>query len=275
MQLPRDTSDHSVTDSTPSGDSSHSRHEPKLSVVIPTYNEQARLPQTLNEITTWLRQRFPQDFEIIIVDDNSPDGTGDIVHEFAKENPETRLLTQPGNLGKGAAVRRGCMQSQGKYVLFIDADHSTPIESLDQFMPHVESGRAGAVVGVRTYQEDEDRGRRIIGLIAQLIAHLIVFKRAVVDSQCGFKLFTKDVVTRIFPLARVNGGMLDAELFYLLHKFNISCKYVPVLWANKPGSRINVWLCMLRDPIDMMRIRLRDSLGCYNRPVPNNRQPWA
>jgi dolichyl-phosphate beta-glucosyltransferase len=248
---------------------------PKLSVVIPTYNERERLPLTLQEITPWLRQRFPQDFEIIVVDDNSPDGTGTLVLQFAQENPETRLLVQPGNIGKGAAVRRGCMEAHGKYVLFIDADHSTPIESLDQFMPHVETGVIGAVVGVRTYQEDECRWRRIIGLISQLLAHLVVFKRAVVDSQCGFKLFSKDVVARIFPLARVNGGMLDVELFYLLHKLNIPCRYVPVSWANKPGSRINIWLCMVRDPLDMVRIRVRDALGRYAKPVPNNSQPWS
>jgi dolichyl-phosphate beta-glucosyltransferase len=247
---------------------------PFLSVVIPTYMESARLPRTFEEILPYLHSRFPS-FEVIVVDDNSSDGTGDIVRRYAQVHGNIHLLTQPGRLGKGAAVRRGCMAARGQYILFMDADHSTPIQELDQFLPAISSSTAAAVAGVRTYQEGESRARRIIGLLGQVLAHLIVFKKAVVDSQCGFKLFTAEAVTRVFPFARVNGGMLDVELFYLMHKFGVPCRFVPVSWKNKPGSRISILVCMIRDPLDMLRIRVRDLVGVYKQPLPLTRQPWA
>lgn len=246
---------------------------PHLSVVIPTYNESARLPRTLAEIRPYLERHYP-DHEIIVVDDNSPDGTGQLVTALAQSDPRLRLLTQPGKIGKGAALRRGCLAARGRYVLFMDADHATPIAEIENFLPHLEAGQAGAVAGVRTYQEDESRGRRLIGITAMLLAHLIVFRKAVVDSQCGFKLFTAQTVQRLFPYCRVNGGMIDVELFFLMHSLDVSCRYEPVHWNNKAGSRINVLACMIRDPIDMLRIRLRGLLGGYRRPLAASEQPW-
>jgi dolichyl-phosphate beta-glucosyltransferase len=246
----------------------------KLSVVVPTYNETGRLPLTLREVIPYLEASFA-DYELIVVDDNSPDGTGRIVRDAARAHPRIRLLEQPRKFGKGAALRRGCMAAAGEMVLFMDADHSTPIAEVEQFVPHLVHQRADVVVGVRTYQEDESRGRRVIGLVGQLLAHLIVFRKAVVDSQCGFKLFTAAAVRELFPFCRVRGGMIDVELFYLMHKKRLRCYYQPVHWKNKPGSRINILACMLRDPLDMLRIRLRDLLGLYAEPVPERDQPWA
>jgi len=245
-----------------------------VSVVIPTYKEASRLPRTLQEILPYLESHFPA-HELLVVDDNSPDGTDRIVHECARLHPQVRLITQPGKLGKGAAVRRGCLEATGEYILFMDADHSTPIQELEEFMAVITHSNADAVAGVRTYQEDESRSRRIIGLLGQLLAHVLVFRKAVVDSQCGFKLFTRAAVGRLFPLARVDGGMLDVELFYLMHKQSLTCRFVPVAWDNKPGSRINILACIIRDPLDMLRIRFRDMLGVYERKIPAAEQPWA
>lgn len=249
------------------------RFSHSLSVILPTYKEERRLPQTLREILEYLVPRF-QTFEVIVVDDNSPDATPQIVAKFAGEYPQVRLITQPGKIGKGAALRRGCMEAVCDYVLFMDADHATPIAEVETFFFHLVGQAEGSVVGVRTYQENESRVRRIIGLICQLMAHLIVFKKSVFDSQCGFKLFTKSTAGRLFPYARVNGGMIDVELFFLLHKLNIPCKYVPVTWNNKPGSRLNFLLCFVQDPSDMLRIRLRDLANVYKTPIPLEQQPW-
>jgi dolichyl-phosphate beta-glucosyltransferase len=245
-----------------------------LSVVIPTYNEAARLPRTLREITPYLAAGF-RDYEIVIVDDNSPDGTGRIVEEAFRANPRIHLISHPGRLGKGVALRHGCMAAKGDMVLFMDADHSTPIDELERFFPVLIREGADVAVGVRTYQEDESRGRRIIGMLAQLLAHIIVFRKAVVDSQCGFKLFTARAVGELFPFCRVNGGMIDVELFYLMHKKNLRCYYQPVHWRNKPGSSISILACMLRDPVDMVKIRVKDFLGLYAKPVPEEAQPWV
>jgi dolichyl-phosphate beta-glucosyltransferase len=146
----------------------------------------------------------------------------------------------------------------------MDADLATPIEELGTMLPQLATGRFGAVVGVRTYQESESKWRRIIGLSLQILAHLIVFEKAVVDSQCGFKCFTREAAQAVFGLSRVDGGMLDVELFYLMHRLHIPIYYQPVHWQNRPGSRINFLKCMLLDPIDLILIRLRGALGAYD-----------
>jgi len=248
---------------------------PMLSVVIPAYNEAHRLPRTLDEIQPYLTNRFPQ-HEVIVVDDGSSDGTPKLVAARAALNwPELRVLCQPRNLGKGAAVRRGCLEARGDLVLFMDADHAVPIGEVEHFISAIEQNGCGAVAGVRTYQENESRWRRIVGLCLQILAHLIVFRKAVIDSQCGFKLFKRQTVQQLFPLCRVDGGMIDVELFYLMHLYDTQCYYEAVHWTNKAGSRINFVRCMLFDPFDMIKIRVRDALGLYRRPVSTERQPWS
>ena len=160
-------------------------------------------------------------------------------------------MQQPKNLGKGAAVKRGVLESTGDLVLFMDADHATPIEEMELVLPHLESGTYRAVVGVRTYQHDDSKWRRIMGLSLQILTHLIVFDRAVVDSQCGFKCFGSDVAKRIFGLTRIKGGMFDVEIFVIMHRLGVNVLYQPVHWTNKAGSRINFIRCMLMDPVDM------------------------
>jgi len=238
----------------------------ELSVILPTYNEMHRLPQTMREVLPYLEREHPN-YELIVVDDNSPDGTAAWVKREFASNPRVKVLIQSGRIGKGAAVRRGCLAAQGELVLFMDADHATPISELDTIVPMFQQPEVKAVVGVRTYQENESKWRRILGLLAQLLAHLIVFQKAVVDSQCGFKICRRSIVQQIFPLLRVDGGMVDVELFFLLHKHNIPCRYQPVRWDNKDFSRINMLRCVVFDPLDMVKIRLRDMLGKYSEPV--------
>jgi len=244
-----------------------------LSVVIPTYKEARRLPQTLREILDYLVPRFSK-FEIIIVDDDSPDGTPQIVADFARKYHQVRLITHPGKLGKGAAVRHGCLDAHSDYVLFMDADHATPIAEVEMFFPHLAGQKKGAVVGMRTPQEGDSKFRRTISLACKLLSHIIVFRKSVVDSQCGFKLFTAATAAQLFSYARVNGGMIDVELFFLMNKMGIPYHFVPVIWKNKPDSRINFLACAVRDPIELLRIRARDFTGFYNAPVSTQSQPW-
>jgi dolichyl-phosphate beta-glucosyltransferase len=241
---------------------------PMLSVVLPAYNESHRLPRTLSELRPYLDARFPK-HEIVVVDDGSTDGTADIVREAARAWPQVRLLQQPRNMGKGAAVKRGVLESAGDLILFMDADHATPIAEMENFLPHLETGDYRAVVGVRTYQHDDSKWRRIMGLSLQILTHLIVFDRAVIDSQCGFKCFGADVGKRVFGLTRIKGGMFDVEIFVIMHKLGIRILYQPVHWTNKAGSRINFVRCMLLDPVDMAIIRLNAMLGRYSPPQPS------
>lgn len=244
---------------------------PFLSVVMPTYNEAGRLPQTLAEIQPYLNEHFPR-HEIIVVDDDSPDGTSSLGRDLQRTYPNLSVLTQPGRLGKGAAVRRGCLAAKGDCVLFMDADHATPIAEVEKMLLML--GERDVVVGVRTYQDDESHSRRIVGLCAQLLAHIIVFRKPVVDSQCGFKLFSQRAVRKLFPYCRVNGGMLDVELFYLIHMFNVPCYYQPVHWNNKADSKVSVIRSIFVDTYDMVKIRVVDRLGGYARPLDATEQPW-
>jgi dolichyl-phosphate beta-glucosyltransferase len=236
---------------------------PMLSVVLPAYNESHRLPQTLSELRPYLEERFPL-HEVVVVDDGSTDSTADIVRAIASAWPQLRLLQQPKNLGKGAAVKRGVLEAVGALVLFMDADHATPIQEMEKILPQFDSGSYRVVVGVRTYQHDDSKWRRIVGLSLQILTHLIVFDRAVVDSQCGFKCFAADAAQRIFRLSRIKGGMFDVEIFAIMHRLGINPLYQPVPWTNKAGSRINFIRCMLFDPVDMMIIRLNATLGRYS-----------
>ncbi|MBI2504345.1 MAG: glycosyltransferase family 2 protein [Candidatus Latescibacteria bacterium] len=233
-----------------------------LSVVIPAYNEGHRLGQTLRECIAYLQlQEYRA--EIVVVDDGSRDGTAELARSFSASWPALRVLVQPRNQGKGAALRRGCLAAAGQFVMFMDADHSTRIEEIEQFLPLCRQGY-GMVAGVRTFQQGESRLRRILGLGFLMFAHLFVFRKAVVDSQCGFKCFTRDTAQALFSLSRTKGGTIDVEIFYLAHKFELPIYFVPVHWKNAPGSTIRIWRCLMQDPIDMLRIRFRDILGRYD-----------
>jgi len=144
---------------------------------------------------------------------------------------------------------------------------------LEKMLPML--GERDVVVGVRTYQDDESHSRRIIGLCAQLLAHIIVFRKPVIDSQCGFKLFSQKAARKIFPYCRVNGGMLDVELFYLIQMFNIPCYYQPVHWNNKPDSKVSILRSLFVDTYDMVKIRMVDTFGGYAKPLEANEQPWS
>jgi dolichyl-phosphate beta-glucosyltransferase len=233
-----------------------------LAVVIPAYNESHRLPGTLAAIRPYLDSRFTT-YEVIVVDDGSSDATPEAVEQLRTTWPNLILVRQPRNMGKGAAVRRGCLAANCDMVLFMDADLATPIEEFDSMLPLFIRGEYKAVVGVRTYQEKESKWRRVVGLVLQLMAHIIVFEKAVVDSQCGFKCFSREACREVFSRTRVDGGMFDVELFFIMHRLGIAVHYQPVHWENKAGSRINVLRCMLFDPIDLMAIRLRGALGVY------------
>lgn len=235
-----------------------------LSIVIPAYNEAKRIPQTLDEIRPFLDQRGCS-YEVIVTDDGSSDSTVAVCHGYAETWQNLRCLTGFPHLGKGAAVKRGCLEARGADILVMDADHAIAIGNLDAMLQWRKKGFE-IVAGLRAFQGEEGaygKGRRIIGLVQLLLAHILVFQKSVSDSQCGFKLFSQKSSRSIFSRTRIQGSMYDVEVFFLAFKFQIPISSQPVQWSNKPGSTLNVPLSMLKDPFALLVIRLFDWMGLY------------
>ena len=216
---------------------------PYLSVVIPAYNEQMRIGKTLDKTLEYL-QAQDYSYELIVVDDGSSDDTTAVVSSYIKDNPRMRLVSYPVNAGKGKAVRRGVMDSKGEYVLFMDADYSTPIQELEKGFAELERG-ADIAIGSRGMDPDtvvakqpyyRQLAARIFNTIAFVWLSLSEFK----DTQCGFKVFGGDVARRIFSIMRVDGYMFDVESLYLAKKMGYTIKEFPVKWENDPSSKLRI-----------------------------------
>lgn len=250
-----------------------------LSIIIPTYKEADRLPRTLAEIGTFLDENF-DDYEILVVDDNSPDRTREAVFDTDKGispalQKRVRVINQNDRFGKGAAVRRGFEEARCDIVMFFDADHSTRIENVVDAIRPLTSGKAGAVVGVRLVENNEPMRRRVISLGLLGLAHLIAFSKPVMDSQCGFKLFTRPVAQRLADHCRIDRGLIDVEILTLLQRWNVTYAYCPVEWKNDPDSRINLRAAIVRDMQDLVKIWYRHRRGIYDSSLPSHEKVWS
>ena len=247
--------------------------KPYLSILIPAYNEQDRLPQTLDRIAQYLATR---DFshELLVVDDGSRDKTREVVREFASSRPWVRLVQYddergaPVNRGKGFAVRAGVEAAVGRDILFTDADLSTPIEDLEKLLPPISRGDCDVAIASRALPDSDLAVRQPIHreLMGRTF-NKIVQKLAVpgiVDTQCGFKAFRGDVAKHLFSLAKIDGFGFDTEIVFLAQKFGYKIEEVPVTWIHKDDSRVNP----LRAPFQMMgellEVRLNDIRGRYD-----------
>jgi dolichyl-phosphate beta-glucosyltransferase len=229
---------------------------PHLSVVIPAYNEEERLPQSLATVLDFLKKQSYES-EIIISDDGSRDRTAALAAELLKGFPHQILVTSQ-NRGKGHAVRQGMLASQGDYILFTDADLSTPIEEVTRFLSHLEKDQ-DIVIGSRALpgsqvEIHQNFLRETMGKIFNLIAQMWTFK-GIHDSQCGFKCFRREAARRLFSLQKLDGFSFDVEIVFLAQKLGFRLLELPVIWRNSAQSRVQV----LRDPLlmfwDVLRIR--------------------
>ena len=230
---------------------------PSISVVIPAYNEENRLRDTLPVIYAYLREHFSQ-FEMVVVDDGSTDRTASIAQEFARQHPQTRVISYQPNRGKGHAVRTGILQSRGEWVLFSDADLATPIEELPNLAAKLREGydiaiasRAvrGAKLVVRQPWYRELAGRSF-NLIVQLLA-----VPGIHDTQCGFKLFKQEAAHEIFSRCEENGFSFDIEVLHVAMRLGYRIAEVPVHWMHREGSKVR----LLRDAVRMFLALLRIS----------------
>lgn len=231
----------------------------KLSVIIPAYNEALRLPQTLQDASHWLTDHFSHAWEIIVVDDGSIDDTCTAARNIIGESTNIRLLEQPQNMGKGAAVRRGMLAATGEVRLFMDADHSTHIREVSKVMPILEQGHADVVIASRQHPESDISVhqswlREHMGKTFNLLMRTMV-GLDMQDTQCGFKAFSAAAADTIFPLQKLNGFSFDVELLFLTKRAGFRLSEIPVEWINEPNSRVR----LLADPAlmfaDIIRIR--------------------
>ena len=261
--------------------------EPTYSIVIPAYNESARLGATLGKVLAYVHARG-WDAEVIVVNDGSRDNTAEIVRTLAAEDPTLRLVENPGNHGKGYSVRNGMLHARGCVVLFSDADLSSPIEEAPKLIEALEAG-ADIAIGSRwlraeTQTQRQPLYRQLFGRVFNLLLRLTLglqFK----DTQCGFKAFKRPAVQAIFPLQKIERWGFDPEILFLARKFGFRVQEIPVAWGHSGGTRIHPLIDGSRMFMEMLHIRWNDLSGKYNpggstapeaaKPLPGGRSPQA
>jgi dolichyl-phosphate beta-glucosyltransferase len=240
---------------------------PQYSIIIPAYNESARLGATLDRVLDHIAAQH-WDAEVIVVNDGSRDDTAEMVLTRARANPALRLVENPGNRGKGYSVRNGMLKAQGEIRLFTDADLSSPIEEANKLFVAIEAG-ADVAIGSRWLQPDTQTQRQ--SLLRQFygrtfnLALRILLGLRFKDTQCGFKAFSRSSVQKLFSMQTIEGWGFDAELLFLADRSGLNVKEVPVVWSDAEGTRIHP----LRDGLHMMAevltIRLNAITGKYSR----------
>ncbi len=249
---------------------------PGLSIVIPAFNEKRRILPALEKIRHFLNAE-KMDAEILVVNDGSTDDTAALVREVMPAfQPAVRLemLENPGNRGKGYSVRRGMMESQGSWALFTDSDLSTPIDEYQKLAAPVQAGKAVIAFGSRGLPEAQVRKhqswlRESCGRTFNLLVRTLVglpYK----DTQCGFKLFTREAVEAIFPLQTIDGFGFDVEILYIARKLGLRAVEVPVVWNHSEDTRVNL-TSGTRAFLDILRVRYLDLHGAYKDRVSSRR----
>ena len=235
-----------------------------ISVVIPAYNEEKRLGGTLGRILSYMAEAG-HDYEVVVVDDGSRDGTAAVAESFSGRGVHT--LRTPGNRGKGHAVRRGMLEAGKSLVLFSDADLSTPIEELEKLAAPVLAGRAQIAFGSRAVagsviEVSQPFYRVAMGKTFNLLVRLIAL-RGFHDTQCGFKLFTRDAAREVFRRQRLDGFGFDVEILAIARRLGIRIAEVPVRWIDSAETRVHPVRDSTRMFLDLFRIRWNGVLGRY------------
>ena len=237
--------------------------QPHLSIVIPAYNEQERIVATIGAIASHVSDLgFP--WELLIADDGSKDQTVAIVEELGLAN--VTVLKTPKNGGKGNAVQRGMLSAQGEYVLFADADNSTPIEEVSKLLTKLEKEGYDVAVGSRAAEGAEEGKKSLLRKILSGGLRLIVkyvLHIGVKDTQCGFKMYTREAARKLHTKQTIMGFSFDLEILYLASKYGYKIAEVPVAWVDAPGSKVDTKKEVQRFLRDLVKIWSNDLRGVY------------
>jgi glycosyltransferase involved in cell wall biosynthesis len=242
---------------------------PQLSIVIPAYNESARIEQTLERVMRCVEDRG-WDAEVLIIDDGSKDATPAIVHSWMQRHPRLHLIQNAGNRGKGYSVRNGLLQAAGEIVMFTDADLSAPMEEAELLFDAIATG-ADVAIGSRWLDRarqtiHQPLYRRFFGRCFNAVTRIVMglpFK----DTQCGFKAFRRSAAQVIFRLQRIERWGFDPEILFIARKLGYTIREVPVTWGHDERSRMSY----LRDGMKMLEeiavIRTNSLAGRYDEAI--------
>lgn len=237
-----------------------------LSIVIPAYNEERRLPPTLDRILEHLKAEGISDCEILVVNDGSRDGTASVVRRYLAAGAPVRLIENPGNRGKGYAVRNGMLQAAKDWVLITDADLSAPIEELSRLTDAVRVQEAAVAIGSRAIDRSlvavhQPAFREFSGRFFNIVMRMVTglpFR----DTQCGFKLFRRDAAQAIFSRQRIEGFGFDVEDLMIARVLGFKAIEVGVRWANVEGTKVSL-SSGLRSFSDVLLVRWYQIMGRY------------
>ncbi|EKD56978.1 MAG: glycosyl transferase family protein [uncultured bacterium] len=236
-----------------------------LSVIIPVYNEEKRLDKTFQELEGYFKNK-KYSYEVIFIVDGSKDKTKEVIGDYIADKPNFQILNHPINYGKGFAVRQGMLKAQGEYILFTDADFSTPLDQLDKLLPFAQNYQI--VIGSRYLEGGNIKIkqpflRRMISRVGNLVMKMVIglpYK----DTQCGFKLFNKNVIKDIFTRTLINRWGFDMEILTIakIHQFKV--KEVSVDWFDDRLSQLRAGRAAYQTLKELLKIKLNQINKLYN-----------
>jgi glycosyltransferase involved in cell wall biosynthesis len=234
-----------------------------ISIVIPAYNEEKRLPATLVKIHKYLAGAHWDFSELIVVDDGSRDATAKVAREAG-----ARVLENPGNRGKGYTVKHGMLEARGEWVLYTDADLSAPIGELEKLWTAVENQNASVAIGSRALDRSlvgvhQPRLRELVGRVFNLMMRMstgLPFR----DTQCGFKLFEARAAQEIFSRQQLDGFGFDVEVLFIAQRLGYASIEVPVRWDNVEGTKVSL-LLGAKAYLELLKVRTNGARGLYGK----------
>jgi len=238
---------------------------PDLSIIIPAYNEELRLPSTLEKIASFLRQE-PTIAEVLVVDDGSSDKTVAVAESFREKIPRLRVISNGTNRGKGYSVKHGSLEARGRIALFTDADLSAPIEESRKLVDAVRTH--DVAIGSRAMNRGlievhESLFREFAGIVFNKIVRFILWL-PFVDTQCGFKAFRMERCRVLFEQQTIERFGFDPELLYLARRHGLSVVEVPVRWSHSPATKVSMMRDSVQMFVDVFIIRWNSLRGRYH-----------
>jgi glycosyltransferase involved in cell wall biosynthesis len=237
-----------------------------LSIIVPAYNESARLPETLRRIEDYFTRSHWDFHEILVVDDGSRDATLEAARGFANGNPNIRVLSNPGNRGKGYSVRHGMLEAKGQWRLFSDADLSTPIDELDKLWGRLNESGAQIAIGSRALDRSligvhqpgfRESAGKVFNAVMRGVTGL-----PFADTQCGFKIFRDDAAREVFARQTLERFGFDVEVLFVARKLGYKAVEVPVRWNHAEGSKVGMFTG-LHAFGELAEVRFNDLMGYY------------